>query len=310
MLKKNVVLFLLLMSSCGLSAGLSALSTKKEPDSLTDALEPGQFLLDEIIVTAYGPERTRVICRSEVERLGIDGRKRSIEDLVFEELLFQETIRMKIPMDESVVDKYIMGLRKEHQLSLDDVKGIFSNSGYTYEEGREQLRLMYAANSLLEHKISSRLIVPRDDVLKYYNDHPEVKKAKYQLQMSFVPFQADENAEKQIKSLTQKVKQGGADQLVWRTPFWLKEDEISDAIQFVKKMKTGDVSQPQLVDGGFELYRVAEYKPERIIPLERRYKAIEDELRIPRYQKLLAEYKDQVFKKATVIEYVAPDSIA
>lgn len=73
-------------------------------------------------------------------------------------------------------------------------------------------------------------------------------------------------------------------------------------------MKAGDISAPQLVKGGFEVYRLKEHKAEHLVSLEKRYKAIEDELRAPRYNQLLAEYRVQVFKDATIVEYVAPIS--
>ncbi len=305
MFKKIVASFLLVSLSAQV---LATMKTVQIEDPLANVIELGQFVLDEIIVTVYGPERTRVICRSEVERLSIDGRKRTMEDVVFEELLFQETLRYKVPMDDSVIDKYIASLRREHNLSLDDIKGIFKNSGYSYEEGREQLRLMYAANSMLEHKVAARLIVPRDDIIKYYNEHPEHKEAKFELEIAFVPLEADVSVEKQQKELAEKIKRGSTHLFEWRDPVWLKDSEIASAISFVKNMKAGDISAPQLVKGGFEVYRLKEHKAEHLVSLEKRYKAIEDELRAPRYNQLLAEYRVQVFKDATIVEYVAPIS--
>lgn len=303
MLKRIYAITVLLL--CALSANAD-MPTLDVPDTLAKALEPGQFVLDEIMVTTYGPERTRVICKSEVERLSIDGRQRSLEDVVFEELLFQETIRFKVPMDDSVIDKYISSLRKEHNMTLDDIKGIFKNSGYSYEEGREQLRLMYAGNAMLEHKVASRLIVPRDDIIKFYNDNPQTKEAKYLIEIAFVPFNKDDTLTKQQTALSDKVKKGATSQLDWGDPIALKESEIAQGIAFVKNMKAGDVSEPQRVEKGFEVYRVKELVPERLVTLEKRYKEIEDELRAPRYNQLLAEYKNQVFKDATVIKFAAP----
>ncbi|MGE0009249.1 MAG: hypothetical protein AB7F19_01800 [Candidatus Babeliales bacterium] len=304
MFKKVFLSLLLLIVISQDRQVLAIMQTKQVTDTLVSTLEPGQFIIDEIMVTAYGPERTRVICRSEVERMSIDGRKRTVEDVVFEELLFQETIRYKIPMDDTVIDKYISSLRQEHNLTLDDIKGIFRSSGYSYEEGREQLKLMHAANSMLEHKVTSRLIVPRDDILKYYNDHPERKDAKYQIEIAHIALNPDEPVEKQAQRVQEKINKGQSAQLDWRACIWLKESDIAPNIAFVKNMKPGDISAPQFVNDGFEVYRLKEFVPERIVSLEKRYKLIEDELRAPRYNQLLAEYKEQIFKDATVIEFV------
>lgn len=301
---KKIVTFIFLLSGSAVMA--TAMQTKQIPDALPVTLEPTQYIVDEIVVTVYGPERTRVICKSELERLSIDGRQRTLEDLVFEELLYQETLRYKIPMDDEVVDKYIASLQREHNVTLDDVKQIFKNSGYSFEEGREQLRLMYAANSMLEHKVASRLIVPRDDILKYYNEHPLHKEAKFQIEIAFIPFEADIAFEKQQKDLSDKIKRGSIASFEWREPIWLKDSEIAPTISFVKTMKQGDISAPQKVRGGFEVYRLKGHKPTHVVALEKRYKTIEDELRAPRYNQLLAEYRAQVFKDATIIEYKSP----
>lgn len=275
----------------------------KEVPDIHTCMPDDSYVVDEILVIIYGPERTRVITKVEVERLSIDGRKRTLDDLIMEELIYQEALKFKIPIDESVIDRYISNIRKQYNLSLDDVKQIFRQSGYTYEEGREQLRVMYATNAIIENIITSRLHVSREDVLAYFEKHPVVQEATYQLQMTLVPFDRSKTRYEQKQEIAEKVKEGKIDALVWYDPFWLKESEIAQHMSFIKNMKPGDISIPIEIPHGFELYRLKELVPQSVIPLENRYKEIENILRQPQFLKKFDEYKKSLYDFATIVYY-------
>jgi len=299
-----------LLSSIGITARSSDLSGIIYTDlpDVRSFVPEDSYMVDEVLVIIYGPERTRVITKLEVERLSIDGRKRSLDDLIVEELIYQEGLKFKIQIDESVVDRYISNIRKQYSLSLEQVKEIFQQSGYTYQEGREQLRMMYATNSMVDNIIGSRLRVPREDVLAYYDKHPVIQEAEYTLQMTFVPFVTDKTYEEQKQQLAKSVKENKTDMLGWNDPLKLKESDIAQHMTFIKDMKVGDASTPIQVVGGFEMYRLVELAPQRTVPLENRYKEIENILRQPQFQKKLDEYKKSLYEFATIVHHGKKDS--
>lgn len=266
------------------------------------AKEVNAQLVDEIAVIIYGTERKTVISKSELERLSIDGRKRNIDDLIIEELMYQDALRYKIPVDEEVVDKYIFSIQKQHGITLNDVKEIFRSSGYTYEEGRDQLRMMYAVNSMLEVKINSRLFVSKKEVEAYYNEHPEYDEARFQFQTVLLPYSYSTPRDKQRASIMQAVNAGKlSKQYSWSDPFWLNASEIAEDRQFLTLLPEGGCSEPQEVGGGFELFKLLKKEDEHLTPLARRYRMIVEELRQPKFQQKLEEYRLDLLKNATVV---------
>lgn len=300
-MKKFCLLVLFIVST--VDANLPNFVYKNTPDIHVYVPSDSCYIVDEILVIVYGPERTRVITKLEVECLSIDGRKRSLDDLIIEELIYQEGLKFKIQIDESFIDRYIANIRKQYNLSLEDVKQIFKQSGYSFEEGREQLRVMYATNAMIDNMITSRLHVPRDDVLAYYEKYPVIQESKYQLQMTLVPFNVNILRNEQKREILQNVTERKIDSLIWYDPFWLKENEIAQHMSFVKDMKPGDISIPIETAYGFEMYRLVEYIPQCTVPLESRYKEIENILRQPHFQKKFEEYKKSLYEFATIVYY-------
>ena len=127
-----------------------------------------------------------VLTRLDIERPSIDGRRRTVEELVMDQLMNSEAIyfyRMVVP--EDAVDKYINSIKEQHHLSDEQLRGMFKEVGYTYEEGRQQLAMGQAIDSLLNFKIRSRLIVLEKDVRAYYDAHPAYEEASYRIKKNY-----------------------------------------------------------------------------------------------------------------------------
>ncbi len=259
-------------------------------------------LIDSIVAVVYGPERTRIICDSELRRMGIDGRRRTLPDIILEELMYQQTIKYKIPVDESAIDKYLLDIRRKNNLSLEQVKDIFKRSGYTYQEGREQLAMMYASSTMVELKIMQRLGVTEQEVLAFYEANPIYKEAKYQLERSFIPYKSSISHDEQKMMIERDIiKKGKASELQWGTPFWLKESELSEVMEFVNSMNVGDVSVPLEDSDGFEIYRLTAKRDRCVVSLEKRFREISDILKMPKYQQEMEKYRDELFAAAHIV---------
>ena len=64
-------------------------------------------------------------------------------------------------------------VQREHNLTIDQVKDMFASSGYTFEEGKQQLNILQSVNQMLDFKIRSHLIVPEREITKYYQAHKD-----------------------------------------------------------------------------------------------------------------------------------------
>ena len=68
-------------------------------------------------------------------------------------------------------------------------------------------------------------------------------------------------------------------------------------------MTSGQISSPQQLDDGFEMFKLAARQERELISLDVRYKAIADKLREPLYEKLFEEYKKTLFANSVVVSF-------
>lgn len=263
-----------------------------------------RYLVDTIRVVIFGEEETDIITESDLKRPSLEGAMRSKDDIILERLIYLDAKKFKVLPDEEAINRHLQAVQREHNLTLDQLKQIFKNAGYTYEEGRQQFAIMTTINSMLDLKIRSRLIVPERDITKYYNEHPERQEASYFIEKAFVPFSSQESKQSLKKKLTAFAKhEGPYTEISWSEPFWINDSDLADDKKFIALLSVDQISMPQETDGGFELLRLKEKRDERLKPLEERYQEISSVLRQPRYEQLFNEYKKELFDNASIVYF-------
>ncbi len=292
-MKIRALLFVLITSS--------VFVTQKAEDAHEDIDTSKFILIDQIEVVVYGAD-VEIITKSDIDRPALGGDFRTKEDIVFEREVLLDAKKHHLPDDEEAVDAYLAQIQREHNLSPKELEEIFTASGYTIEEGRQQLQMMQTINTMLDIKIRSNLIVPRKDVEEYYKNNPEVIEATYTVQRAFVPQSAKISADKQYAVLVNYAKSGkGVAGIVWGEPMTLNHSEIAENKKFIYEMEAGDISLPRLVNDGFELFKLVEKTPRTVKSLEDSYRDIVDILRQPKYEELMRKYKELLSKNSSVV---------
>lgn len=265
--------------------------------------ESNLVLLDQIEVVVYGQD-VEIITKSDVDRPALGGGFRTKEDIVFERKVLLDAKKHHLPQDEESIDAYLAQIQREYNLSQEQLEEIFVASGYTVQEGREQLQMMQTINTMLDIKIRSNVIIPRKNVEEYYKNNPVVIEATYTLERAFVPQSPKISADEQYNILVKysKTKKGVAG-IVWSDSFTLNHSEIAESKQFIYRMKPGEISRPCLVAGGFELFRLVEKTEEYVKSLEDSYKEIVDILRRPKYEELMEEYRDHLSQHCSEVYF-------
>jgi len=261
------------------------------------------ILLDEIKVVIVGHDDTEIITSSDFDRQNLGGGFRTQDDLVFEKMVLIDAKKHQIPNDPEAVDAGFTQMQREHNLTMDDIEMIFKSAGYTYEEGRQQFQVMQMVNTMIDIKVRSNLIVPRRDVETYYNEHPEVVEATYTLERLFVPFSSTVSKQKQKQKIVHsiKTKKTVLDAQVG-VVFTLNHSDIAPKKRYIYTMEVGDISLPEEVAGGFEMFRLVSKTPEYRKSLEEMYRDIVDILRRPKYEELLEKYREQLLNNVSIIE--------
>lgn len=261
------------------------------------------ILIDQIEVVVYGQD-VEIITKSDIDRPALGGGFRDKEEIIFEREVLLDAKKHHLPQDEEAIDAYLAQIQREHNLSPDELEQIFTASGYTIQEGREQLQMMQTINTMLDIKIRSNLIVPRRDVEEYYKNNPMVIEATYTLQRAFVPQSEKISSEKQYKALSVYAKTGkNAATITWSDPFTLEHSEIAESKQFIYTMEPGQISLPHLVNDGFELFKLVAKTPETVKSLEDSYREIVDILRRPKYEELMEKYREHLSQISSVVYF-------
>ncbi len=261
-----------------------------------------RFLINEVAVVVDGPERRFYVTTLDLETPSFDGRIPSLDDIVDEELIYQDALKHKIPITE-YAQKHIQSIKKQHKLSDEAFTKICANAGLDQASALEKFEKMGAGNTMVQHKADS--FVAEHEVKEYYEANPISKPAKYQLQVGFVPFDRNKSVDQQ-KSELEKTLRSNPEAIHWNEPFWLKEVDIAEDKMYVTKMSVGDISTPQATDGGFEVLRLKDKKDAYVVPLEKRYGEIVHTLRMPKLQETVEQYKKTLRESSSIVDIRKP----
>lgn len=261
--------------------------------------------IDSIKVVVYGPEKTDLITESDVRRPGIDGSTHTIEDMMYERLMFQEAMRFNIISDEDALDTYLREIQREQGMTTEDLKNIFRQAGYTYAEGKVEFGRIKAVNQIVNVRVLSQLAIPKSEVEAYYTEHPQIQLARYNLQHAVapVPARASERDKERIKNkLVELAEQdNNGDKIAWTDPYWLSHDEVAEDKQFIYTLEGGHVSDPYEIPDGFLVFKLLEKEDAILISLEDSYQEIVELLRQPKFVQRFEEYKQELKDNASFI---------
>jgi len=261
-------------------------------------------LLDKIEVVVFGAEDAEIVTKSDIDRPSLAGGFRTKEEIIFEREVFLDAKKHNLPQEEEAIDAYLVQVQREYNLSEKDLENIFTDSGYTIEEGREQLQVLQTVNTMLDVKIRSNLIVPRKEVEEFYDKNAVMIEATYTLERAFVPQSKKVPSDTQYKALVKYAKTGkGVKGVVWGEAFTINHSDIAESKQFIYDMEPGQISLPQEIEGGFEMFRLVDKTMQTVKSLEESYRDIVDILRRPKYEELMESYRQLLFKNVSILYF-------
>jgi peptidyl-prolyl cis-trans isomerase SurA len=263
-----------------------------------------RFVVDRVEAVIFGDNKTVVVTKSDAKRTTLNGQQRTVEDVILEALMFQEAEKLKITPDETTVNRYLDEVERDNNLSANEIRSMFAAAGYTYAEGKEQLAISFAVNSLMDFKIRSRLVVSDRDIQAYYDEHPIELEPSYCLQQAVVPYVSVTDHAAQRADLERQIKTGKELKGVqWTAQFYVNKSDMDASKAFIFSMKPGTISMPHETTDGFELLKLVEAQPQRRQPLEERRAEIVEIIRKPRYEELLASYKKELYEASSIIHF-------
>ena len=196
-----VLCFLLSASaSCAGDKSSQAQSEKKEPVREEAALVNGTAITREELEQELERVRQQFTRRGmpvDEQRLA-QLRKSVLENLINTELLYQESQKQGVSVEEGAVEEQVQMIKKQSQ-SEENFKKEMQRLKYSEESLKTQLRRGLAIQKLLKQEIGDRLSVSEQETEQYYKNNPAEFKQPEQVRASHILIKVAPDADKQEK---------------------------------------------------------------------------------------------------------------
>lgn len=142
-------------------------------------------------------------------------RKEVLDSLVSREVVYQESQRRGLKVDEKEIDDKIGDLKKGFP-SESEYQAVLQRMNVTEAELRKQVSRQLAMKKLIDQTIVPDVTIADAEVKKYYDEHPEDFKMPEQVRASHILKKADAKAsesdkakaKKELTDLQQRLKKG------------------------------------------------------------------------------------------------------
>lgn len=262
------------------------------------------MLLDQGIVVVSGPVGNTMITHTDVaDKLNMDGTPIPLQHLMKMEIIRQEVIADKMPIDDTAADKYLANIQKTNNLSLDDLEELAGQCKRTFAELKQLLSLQYTYDFFLYHKFRAHLVPSDQDVEEFCANNPDIEPGHCVIEVAFVeftPVNKDEVAEKISAIMAGSIADTSIE---WSDPIKVNIADIADDKLFIKDMAAGQI---HLIEDKkvFELYRLVEKQDEHVVPVADRKAFVVDLLNRKMYETLLSKYEEHMMDNVAIINLI------
>jgi len=262
-------------------------------------------LLDQGAVVIIGNAGTTMITTSDVdEKLHLDGSKIPLSQQIKMEVVRQEVVASKMPIDENTSDKYLDNVRKVNNLTTQDLDDLALQCYRTLSEVKHLLNLQYVYDYFLYHKFRSHLVPTDQEVEEYHQKNPEIQPGYCVVEIAFVNF--DNNNKKEVQDKINNIIAGviSDDILSWSDPISLPIHDIAADKLFITQMAVDEIVCQEDKDL-FHLYRLVEKHDDYIIPLAQRKAFIVDILNRQQYEEMFRSYESHMLDNVGIINLLS-----
>jgi peptidyl-prolyl cis-trans isomerase C len=251
-------------------------------------------------------------------------KKQALENLIDRELLYQESQRQGIKVDEAVINEEIDALKKRFP-SEAELKKSLARMNLSETAMRLQFTQGRAIQQLIDQEFGQKVSVADKDVKAYYDKYPDFFKQPEQVQARHILIkvepQADKaakgEARKKLENVQQKLHKGGDFAALAKEFSQCPSSADSGNLgsfkrgQMVKPfeeaafaLKPGEVSDIVETKFGYHLIEVTDKQPETTISYEDVKDRLKQYLRQEEIQKEVRLYVEKLKEKAEVERFL------
>lgn len=143
-------------------------------------------------------------------------KKEVLDGLIEREVLYQESQKAGIKIDEQKVDDQMAGIKKRFP-NEEEFKKALASMGLTEEEVRTQIQRGLAIRGLIDQKVANSIVVTDEETKAYYDNNPQFFKQPEQVKASHILIKVEPTADdatkaaarKKIEDIRKKLTDGG-----------------------------------------------------------------------------------------------------
>jgi len=162
------------------------------------ALDVERRVVPEIMRLRLNPNNPEQ--RAQIDEIYQQALDAQIADI----LVYQEALRLKMELPESDVDKELTRLMQQRKLKPEELEKQLKQEGLDTPKLREQMRKNLLRQRLLTNMVARKVIVSKDEIAKYYEEHKASFTAISEVRMAIIAYPPDINAE----TIAQRIKSG------------------------------------------------------------------------------------------------------
>ena len=318
-IRREIWLWTLFVSVAMASLALPAVATEEQPAADKVAVVNGTVL------TRSDFDREMASVRRRYSKMGTpltDAqlsaiRKRVFERFIEQELLFQESQKQGIKVDDAALNEEFKKRFPEEA----DLKKDLNSANLTETALKSRLRRGMAIEKLIDKESLKDATITDKEVRNYYDAHPDFFKQPEQVHASHILIEVDVKADKsqkaeareKLEQIRQKVKKGEDFAALAKESSQCPSSSRGGDVGYFRRgqmakpferaafaLKPGEVSDIVETRFGYHLIKVIDKKPERTVPYEEVKNRIEQRLKKQKIGEKVRLYIEGLREKAKV----------
>ena len=251
-------------------------------------------------------------------------KNRILEDLINAELLYQQSQKEGIKIDDQAINEQIEKFKKRFSDKMLDetaYKKALKRMHVSEKEFRTEIQRSLAINQLLDTILRQKITVTDEESKKYYNNNPNLYKQPEQVKVSLIWIKVTPDAEeskkiqarKKIEMVQKKIIQGEDFGILAKTYSegpnaqregawgYLKRGKMANPIEDAAfALNVGEVSGIVETKLGYHLIKVIDKKAAGTIPYKKVQPMIEQHLKKEKKRTEIQSYIENLKKSAKI----------
>lgn len=226
-------------------------------------------------ITGYAPSDLKAMD----ERRYLETRREIVDLLINEKVAFEKVRELGIKVTEKRVDAAIEEVKKDNDLTHEDLLAALKKQGVTYEKYRANIKKELEKIELINFEVKSKIILREEKIQEYYNEHREQFRTDGKVHLAAIFLrQEDRSNQDEASSLGRKAEEvlsrlrGGGDFGELARKFsqgpgareggdigFFKTSELNPKLRgVIEDMSVGEVSEPITISDGVQIIKVLE----------------------------------------------------